>query len=215
MVQADTKLIYVRTQDYPVYYRDLPQRHPGTVFPTQATESLVSALGYAKVNDIPKPEGNYREGVPHYRDGLYSQTWVKCDPEDIETLLNARKAELLAIVEDNRQRLIQKGFEWRFGQAIEHVQLRDGDRANLAGLRIDADARLKAQNVEKYYFRTYENHTHAMTPAELVAMTQEALVQYQLLLGRTWVNQSTIQSADTLEALPRPENLVFELTLSV
>lgn len=211
LIQADTKLIHIASQTYPVLYKDLSTRHPGTAFPPTASESLMSAFGYAYVNPTTQPEGNYVEGVPHYLDGKYYQTWTPANKEDMEKTLAKAKAKLLDVVEQNRQRLMQKGFKWRFGQTIEHVQLRDGDRANLAGLRIDADLRIRNQDTTPYYFRTYENQTHAMTPVALVEMTKEALVQYQTLLGRTWLNQGTIQSAETLEALPKEENLVFEL----
>lgn len=208
IVDNDTKLIKTATLEYPVTYREVKKRYLNTIFPLELTSTRIKHFGFEYVHPTPKPlSGNsfYEEDKPELVKGEYYQRWkkIELDPEKEKQMLDDYKEQCVLEVRKNLVKALEKGFRWYHGQSYDHIQLRDGDRANLTGLRVDIEDRIKRGDTEPEYFRTYEDNILVLTPQQAVDLTRMALVMYKKFLGLSWVLVDTINKAPNLESIPR------------
>lgn len=202
-----TQLININTQAYPVTLSQVKRDMPNRSFPLEPTDAQLLELGYAMVNLLAKPEGDVvSEAVPVLTDGIYTQAWDVRSYNEAETAqqLVDKKRTLIYTLENLRDAKLAQGAPFVFPDgATNNIQLRDGDRANLTGLRIQAD-HLNTSGVTDpvFKFRTYENKIYQLTPQQLIDVTNSALSAYVAVMDGVWILKDQIKAAGTAEELP-------------
>lgn len=191
-------------------------RRRGVGISSNPSEELMVDAGYTKVIQVERPEGDVvtKRAVELREDGFYYRDWDvrEFTEQELAQQFQQKKAQLQSDVNTLRDASMQKGTTYTFGEdAVGHVQLRDGDRANLAGLRLKAQELVGLEVTEPVMaFRVYENVTYPMTPAEVVAMTDHAFIKYNELLSQCWALKDQIDQAQSEEDLPEiPAELEF------
>jgi len=209
-VNQSMRLIKVGAQGqanvYPVYLNQVRQDIPNTSFPDEVDEAYLNSLGYFVVADAAQPTGDVvTEDAPVFANGVWSQAWVSraFTADELTSQLAVTKANMLAEVSTKVAAALEQGFSFTFTEGAGHVQLRDGDRANIASLRIRAAA-LETQNVTDAVipFRDYENVTHMCTPTMAVQLSDAACDAYLGFLNAGWTLKDQINAAATASALP-------------
>lgn len=209
-VNQSMRLIKVGAQGqanvYPVYLNQVRQDIPNTSFPDEVDEAYLNSLGYFVVADTAQPTGDVvTEDAPVFANGVWSQAWVSraFTADELTSQLTVTKTNMLAEVATKVTAALEQGFSFTFTEGAGHVQLRDGDRANIASLRIRAEA-LQAQNVTDAVipFRDFENVTHMCTPTMAVQLSDAAYDAYLKFLNAGWTLKDQINAAATASALP-------------
>lgn len=207
-ITNDSNLIKTTTGEYPITYREVKARHDNVLFPNNLTLAKIKTFGYEYVHPTPNPETRgkyYVEGKPQLEGDRWVQQWKlrELSAEESAAKLAKEKAVLVKQIRDSVEDACNVGFRWRVGQTYYHIQLRDGDRANLASLRIEVDERVRNGSTDLIYFRTYENIIIPLTPEEGVTLTRLALSSYMQILAMSWSLQEVVMRAPTFEALPK------------
>lgn len=202
---------------YPVYLSQVKAENPDWSFPDTPLVEFINTLGYFVVEDADKPESTTQivvEGTPVEDNGVWKQNWIVRDytAEEEATELTLRKLRLNDDIAKKTSDALDIGFLFDFGDGkpAGHVQLRDGDRANVTGIRVRADAMIKAGNTDPLPFRDYENVIHFTTPEKIVEMSDKAYVSYQQYLAIGWTLKDQVTVAEHLADLPTVPD-VFEL----
>jgi len=213
-VTSSTLLIKVDDQQYPVNLYQVRQSHKDKSMAREPSVEQIEALGYAVVERVERPTGDVvTEGAPELVEGSYKQTWVvrSFNTEELTSQFNSKKQTALSEIDRIRNKDLAKGFLHTFPDTTQfHIQLRDGDRTNLSGLRIKADS-LAAQGVTDpvMSIMTYENVSKALTPAQMVEATDAAFTGYMAIMEAAWVLKAQANAAITEAELPViPETLV-------
>lgn len=226
IVTQNTLLLELETGQYPVRLYNVrkdPKIRNTVMIPPEPTEDQLLSLGYVVVEAVERPEGDVvTEGTPIQATestvipgvdvivGKYYQTWEvrSYNEEEISQLVANKKTSLLADLKSGAERVFYKGAPYTFaGDVVNHIQLRDGDRANLAGLRSGADADLRKLQENPEFtprtsgFRTFENNFFPMTPQELLDFTDYALGAYMAMKGTQWTYEAMIQASTSLAEL--------------
>lgn len=195
--------------EYPLYLSQVRAAFPNTSFPSEPLEEYINSLGYFVVEDAEKPESSTQmveEGQPVFEDGVWKQTWVVRDftTDEATAELATRKTRLLAEITDKTETALNTGYSFDFqdGKAAGHVQLRDGDRANLAGSRTFADALIKKGLSNNMPFRDLENVTHMVPPEVIVELTDGAYMAYLSILNNSWTLKDQVTAAVDIASLP-------------
>lgn len=191
---------------YPVYMYQVRQENPQWSFSEQPDEELLNTLGYFVVQPTTPPtDGIVTEGEPTLANGVWSQTWVTRQPtaDEVAAALAAKKQTMLADVQTKIDAALLKGYPFTFTEGVGHVQLRDGDRANLAGARVRAEALKAAGTTDAVMpFRDFENVTHMCTPDTIISLSDKAYDDYLTYLGTGWQIKDAIVAAKTDADLP-------------
>lgn len=202
-----TQLINIATQSYPVTLSQVKRDLPNLSFPLEPTDAQLLELGYAVVEPLAKPEGDVvTEAAPVLTDGIYAQGWDirSFNEAEVAQQLVDKKAAMQQEVDTLRDAALVTGTPYLFPNDItNHIQLRNGDRANLTGLRIQADY-LKVTGVMDpvFSFRTYENINHLLTPQQMIDVTNTALTAYMVIMSNGWTLKDQIAAALTIGELP-------------
>lgn len=203
-----TKLINVSTGEYPVTVAQLRRRHKEWFMGQEVPEYVILDTGYAVVRETDKPNGDVvTEGTPsgNVTDG-YFQTWEvrPFTPEEVAARLQVSKEAAYVIVRDVTNNSREFGAPYTISEGnVQHVQLREKDISNLTGLG------LKAQRDPNraYHFRSRENIVNEMTAPAVVALTDFAFDEYEILLGKSWGLEATIAAAETEADIPTEEQI--------
>jgi len=214
-VTSNTRLMNVNTGEYPLSLFQVRQAIPGASFAQEPDEEELAEKGFAVVHPTPRPEVGADvtdEGQPDLQDGKYVQTWLPrwFTPEEKATSLGAKKLELLNKLEELRGTTLYKGAPYPFPDGVtQHIQLRDGDRANLTGLGQKSERLLATNSNTPMFFRTYENELRVLTPQQMYDMTDASMDLYMLILSQIWTLEGQIKAAASEAELPvLPEVLV-------
>lgn len=206
-------LINVLTGEYPLNLIQVRAANPLKSFAEFPSEDQLAELGYAKVNYTERPIADVvREGNPIIVDGKWVQYWLSRDFNAQEHLerFNDRKAAKLQAVRDLTTLCLERGCRHQFPDSTTcRIQLRDGDRANLAGLRLRALQAKQNGSIETFAFRTYENVTKmGLSADQIVVMSDVAFDKYMMILGICWGFKDAIEAATDDSGFPEvPENL--------
>lgn len=197
----------IKTDDltYPVYLHQVRKEVKHISLPEKPTDDQLLMLGYELVEPTERPTGDViTEGVPEQDQGVWKQTWSVRGYNEVEIAnqLEREKTKLLNDVNEYQNALFKYGIEYAFNEGNYHIQVRDGDRANLAGMRLLANAQIDGGTTEAAIFRTRENVFVSMTPQEVVDMTNFALVGFYGVLGNIWNLKDQISEAVDLTELP-------------
>lgn len=211
-VTNNTQLIRISTGEYPLYLSQVRRTHPSVGIAQTPTEADMGELGYAVVHTVERPIADVVEqGEPIELEGRYEQSWTvrEFNEQEIAQRLQQRKDERVAQLMQERDAKLTVGAEHIFNdESVQHIQLRDGDRANLAGLRNKAEELIK-DGIEDpvMFFITYENNLVYMTPSEMRELTNVAFEGYTTIMGQTYLIKEQIRAATTLEEL---DEIAFE-----
>ena len=209
-ISNSDRLIRVEDKTYPLYLSQIRRQLQTKSLPVTPTTEQLSDLGYEVVMDVEQPVGDVViEGAPELIDGVWYKTYTArpFNQQELDAQFNSAKQELYSKIVNKTNAMLKTGIEFDFGgeDGIQHIQLRDGDRANLAGLRIQADTRITNNNDSPFIFRTLENNNIIMTPEEIVAMTDAALVGYYGILNEVWTLKDQVDNATNISELPTIE----------
>lgn len=205
-VNEGTLLIDVDTLAYPVMLSQARRLRLDYSFAAQPSEELMAELGFAVVHPQTPPLGDVvTEGQPTLVDGQYVQTWeVRAySPEEYSIKLDEMRTGLLLKIADLQTSSLKKGSPYTFPDGlVEHVQLRDGDRANLAGLSQKAAKAVLVDPSMPFYFRTFENNLKALSAEEMVELTDASFGMYMLIMSKIWALNDLVANATTIPQLP-------------
>lgn len=209
-INASTRLIKIgaegQANTYPVYMGQVRQDNPNISFPDETEEEYLNGLGYFIVQEVAQPTGDVvTEGDPVFANGVWTQVWnVRTfTADELASQLDVTKTAMMADITNKLTAALEKGFSFAFSDVAGHVQLRDGDRGNIASARIRAD-KLVTQGVTDAVmpFRDWENVTHMCTPAQIVDLSDAAYEAYLGFLGAGWTLKDAVTKAATAADLP-------------
>lgn len=127
--------------------------------------------------------------------------------DETSELLEAQKVFLNNQLAALEEKAINQGAPYDFGTpyGILHVQLRDGDRTNLIGIRMKC---LEDENYQTT-FRTFENVNVPVDATSGYVLSEHGLNSYITIKGTAWSLKDAIKNAAVLEDLPSiPESLI-------
>lgn len=215
-ISANTLLVHIETNTYPLTVAALKHRHPNISFGQEIDKEMLDALGYAAVAEVPRPEGDVVvETAPaRMADGSYVQNYdVRSFTEqEIAAQVAAEKDAKLVEVERAREQALAVGAPMSFpGQTeVLHAQMRDGDRANILGLRAHAEVQHQQGVVDAVIpFRTYEDKTVMLTPEQTIKMAWAVFASYQMVMAESWSLKDAIAAAESKADL---DTLVIDFT---
>lgn len=205
-INASTPLLKVDTGEYPMYFQQVRLANPTVSFPESPDEDCLGEYGFAVVIPTPKPSGDVVvEGAPQLTDGAYHQTWVAREftPAELDIRLNDKKRALNEQVLALREKDLADGFIYELNaQTIFGVQLRPEDRVNLLLLKGQAQFLIAADSTDTTMFRSTENVGYPLTPTELLAMCDAALVAGMKVYAASWALKDQIDAATSVATLP-------------
>ena len=214
IIDSNTRFIFTETSEYPLTFQQIKQRLNNVSFPSEVTYEMMAWFNFLAVLPVTPPTGDVvTEGQPFLRqDGYYEQTYeVRAfTPEEHAAYLLVRQNEELSKVTTLRLAAVARGVPVDFGApyGVQYMQLRDGDRVNILGLRIQANAMIAAGDVTPINIRTYENLSVPLTPQKVIDLSWSSLAGYQQIMGAAWDLQDLIRAAESLADLPvLPESL--------
>lgn len=206
-VNTSTPLLAVDTGEYPLYFQHVRAANPNVSFPEPATEDILAEYGFAVVLPTQRPKGDVvTEGKPVLVDGVWTQGWEVRDftEEELAIRLADLKKRASDRVLDLREQTLNAGFIYTTeDERIFTVQLRAIDQNNLLGLSIKAERLLAAKAETLTKFRSTENESHLLSPAELKRMCDEALATFERVMEASWELKDKILQATTIDALPQ------------
>lgn len=202
-ISKNTLLVHIETNTYPLTTAALKHRHPNISFGQEIDEEMIVSLGYAAVQEVQKPEGDVVvETAPVQKaDGTYVQNYdVRAfTADELNAQISSDRNIKLLEIERARDEALAIGAPMSFpGQAeVLHAQMRDGDRANILGLRARAEV-LQQQGVTNAAipFRTYEDKTVMLTPAQTITMAWAVFDSYQQVLAASWSLKDAVAAAE-------------------
>jgi len=215
-VDRNTPLVDLKTLEYPIYIRDLNGRleSPASFGPTVNSEVLRS-FGYAPVETTAIPKADVVvEGEPELVDGVWKRTWVTREhtPEERSAEITNELDRALEAIERLRESQFGVGFPYLFNNGeVYHVQVRDGDRANILSKRTRAKEALEEGRKDYTVdFQVYENVAVTLSAEEMVAMSNEADDQVTKAYGVIWRLKATAKKATSVEEFPALPETIFE-----
>ncbi len=157
---------------------------------------------YAFILTEERPEGEVVEPGPVLKreDGKFYYTWQvrSFNEEELERIFQRKKNSFIQGIERKVKSALEKGIPYDFPNAgILHIQLRDGDRANLSGMRVIA---IERPHIPQS-FRTYENIVVPLTAEQVVDMTDAALFGYTDILQQAWLLKDSLEEATNEDSL--------------
>lgn len=110
---------------------------------------------------------------------------------------------------------LERGLAVDFGglYGVQHVQMRDGDRANMLGLRIQAEMLIANGLPNMMGIRTSENVWVPLSPEDTLDLSWKILSGYVGTMQLAWDFEDMVRSALTLSDLPDlPEFFALPVT---
>lgn len=190
-------------------------RHPDVTFEESVTVEFLEELGYTELLLGVVPEGDVVTDLEPFigHDGKYVRQYAvrPFTAQELEAKLGVLKEALNLQLFNTRVKTLEKGAPINFGTFdtpnVQHVQLRDGDRANVLGLYTKASASVAMGSTAKMMIRTYENKNIEVTPAQMLEISWLVLQSYEEVMKKSWYYQDLINSAKTIGGLPElPDN---------
>jgi len=218
-VTESTTLIAVDTGDWPLYLATVRSRLQDISLPRLPTEEQLAAVGYAVVVPTEKPTGDVvTEAPPIEENGKWYQSWTvrPYTQEELDAQLAEKKTSLLVDVQTLRTMTLEKGIPVDFGgtDGVQHVQLRDGDRANLTSLNNRAKDWIADGNVQQLAFITEEDNAVTITTEQALALTNAAYDKYVEIIFHLNDLKKQVISATELSALPTiPSEIEIDITV--
>ena len=210
-VDRSTRLIFVETQEYPLYLSDLSQRNQGTLFPSKMESDAVAEFGFAVVELVPAPEAPIvTEGKPTLEKGVWKQTWISKDysVEEKAIQFDGLKQSMAANIEAFRISQFEKGFPYSFAEGEYHVQIRTTDRQNISSIRVIAKEAIAAGKELPIKFRVYENKTVQLTAEQFVELADTTFLRVSEGYQAAWDLKDLVDLSDDVSDFPDlPESL--------
>lgn len=213
-ISFNTRFIEIETGEYPLTFQAIKAKHPLTSFAAEPTAGQLDGMGYAVVNPVEMPVGDVvTEGEPLLKeDGSYEQVFVvrAFTEEELALRLKMSQAELMTKLRVLRDEALEKGAPFDFGGnfGVQHVQLRDGDRANVIGLRFKAEALLDAGSSDLMGVRTFENVRVPLTAGQFMDLSWKYMAAFEAVMDNSWHYEDLIKASDSIVELPAlPESL--------
>lgn len=214
-ITNSTLLIHVESGAYPLTLSSLKARHPNVSFGTSVDEELMLELGYAVVTPTAQPVGDVvTEAAPALQgDGSYAQAYDvrNYSPEEVASQLDAKKSDFRNAVNNLRDTTLANGAPVDFGgeYGVQHVQMRDGDRVNFVGLKLQADLLIsQGVNDPVVPLRTREDKIVRITPEQTVALSWIVSDGYIHVMEAAWTLKDAATAASTQEEIPAmPESI--------
>lgn len=204
-VDDSMRFIDPSTMKWGIRLKDIKMSFQNVIWGSDITESMIAVLGYFVVKPTVPPQADVvTEVEPVLVDGEWIQQWEgrPYTTEELTEQLNHTKDQLLRTIDAIRDDVFATGVPFNFGTTeepdIEHVQVRDGDRANQAGMA----AQLMRQPEQSQSFRTYQDNIKQLTPEQVSALTDAAYNGYLTILGYFWSLKDDIKKAETKKELP-------------
>lgn len=208
-------LIEVESEQYPVSLTTIFNKYSDRSFPQEPLLYDLQNLGYAQVQDVPRPEADVvSEGKPVLEDGVWKRTWEARDWNDNEKFeyLVRKQTSLADKVMALREKDCANGMPYSIddGANTFHVQIRPSDKINLLGLNLEAQYAKQAGTTDAVFkFRSFENKSYMLTPDQMYDMTRASLSCILAIYDASWALKDAIDSATTVEELPTlPETLM-------
>lgn len=207
-ISFNTRLIHAESGDYPLTFASIKNRHPLTSFAAEPTAEQLLALGYHVVTEILAPLGDVvLEGAPELQaDGTYKQTYTvrAFNADEQAQRLSMKQLELANQISTLKNDSLTKGAPFDFGGAygVQHVQMRDGDRANIIGLRFKADAIVAAGTADMMSVRTGENNLVPLTANQFLDLSWKFMSAFEAVMGTAWHYEDLVKAAIAAEELP-------------
>lgn len=203
-----TRLIYAETGEYPLSFSTVKARNPNTSFPMEPTSDVLEDMGYFVVHPTAAPSGDVVTEIdPGFNaEGQYVQEYAvrSFNADEIAQQVKTRQFELLQEVTRLRDSSIVTGVPINFGGdfGVQHIQVRDGDRANIIGLRIEAQLAKDAGSTDLMGVRSFENVTVPMTNDQVIDMSIKALNGYRAIMSKCWHFQDMVKASETMADFP-------------
>ncbi|MCK9234676.1 MAG: DUF4376 domain-containing protein [Gammaproteobacteria bacterium] len=201
---------FIRESDmvWPLSLHQIRKQEKERLLPRNPSREVMESIGYFVIDRTTAPEGDVVTQIQPVKDnGAYKQTWSvrSFNEQELADRLESERANRMSQVKAYRQQVEERGFPYDFGgeYGIIHIQVRDGDRVNLTGLRINAMSDPEYTS----FFRVYENIVVPQNAEELIALTSAALTGYTDLLQQVWSIEDAIRAATSIEELPEVPEL--------
>lgn len=207
-ITNDMKFICPVVNYYPFTFEKIKDKDLHIEFDDNFSLEQLLELGYCLVEPTPKPVGDvvFEKHPVRAEDGTYKQVWDtrKFTAEELSVVLTARKDELLKSINEIKVKSLARGTPVDFGDTygIQHIQLRDGDRANILGLRIKAESIVNNQSEAWMGIRTYENVLVPLTADAMMNLSWTILNSYEEVMRAAWDMEDLVKAAENLEELP-------------
>jgi hypothetical protein len=207
-INFNTRFIEVASGEYPLTFQSIKAKNPLTSFASEPTAEQLAAMGYEVVKPIATPAGDVvTEGAPVLNeDGTYEQVYVvrAFNAEEVAQRLAMKQSELNNTTRILRDQALNKGAPFDFGGAfgVQHIQMRDGDRANVIGLRFKAEALLAAASTDMMGIRTFENVLVPLTASQFMDMSWKFMSAFETVMGTAWHYEDLIKAAVAEAELP-------------
>lgn len=205
-IDNSTVFMHLESGQYPIRYWELRRRVTNVAFAETPDEAFINMLGYVVVEPTERPEGMVAEGAPILEDGVWKQTWTvrTLEGQELEDYLVQQRQILDQQLNEVIRNDLAKGFPHLFPDAeIYYVQMRNEDRNNIAGARLNADAEIAKGNGEgTTFFIPLENVIVPITFNFMHDLADTAYAKYMGYLARKRAAKDAIINAATIEALP-------------
>lgn len=207
-ITNDMKFICPVVNYYPFTFEKIKDKDLHIEFDDNFSLEQLLELGYCLVEPTEKPVGDvvFEKHPVRAEDGTYKQVWDtrKFTAEELSVVLTARKDELLKSIGEIKVKSLARGTPVDFGDTygVQHIQLRDGDRANILGLRIKAESILSNEVAAPMGIRTYENVLVPLNADAMINLSWIILNSYEETMRTAWDLEDLVNAAENLAELP-------------
>lgn len=218
IINESTAFIHVESGAYPLTLNSLRARHTNISFVAGDDVEFYRENGYEVVAPVDRPAGDVVSEASPLRksDGSYVQLWDVRNYSDDEkqSFLNTKKEAFVAECIRLRTSALEVGVPIDFGGAdgVQHIQMRDNDRANVLGLKARAEMLIASDQADSLIpVRTYENRTVFLLPQHCVDMAWIVFDGYSETMQKSWEVIDLAKAASTEAEIPaKPENFAPE-----
>lgn len=208
-ITNSTALIHVATLAYPKYLHQIRRENQLVSLPKTPTVEQLSDLGYEVVHPGTRPEGDVvTAAAPEFIDNQWVEQFDVRDftEEEILSELNKQKSLHMSEIKSYQTRLLENGIEFDFGGTfgVLHVQVRDGDRANLITMHVEARHAVDTEDTSKvWFFIVRENDiVTGLSAEEVILMTLAAAEGYSDIVRDIRIMKNQTEEATTISELP-------------
>lgn len=205
IVDNTTRFINVNTDEYGITLNQIKEIHKNVIWGNPITEEITSILGYAVVHPSTRPTADVVQEIqPLYNGDIYLQNWESRSffPHETESILTSQRDSKYIEIDELLRETLHKGVPYNFGTTktpdIQHIQLRDSDRANHTGMSMKQSREPELNQP----FRSYENKITMLTGQQVVDVTNAAYTGYLQALQAAWILKDTLAHATSIAAFP-------------
>lgn len=216
-ISSGMRFIEVATGEYGLDFQTVKKSNNDIDNLDNPTVEQLLSYGFARVHPTTPPVGDVVTEVTPQKDaeGRYQQAFMvrPFTPFELVNNLVNEKAKLHELISKKKNDALNMGAPINFGTGygIQHVQMRDGDRANVLGLRMEAE-KIIAENTDTMMgIRTYENNIVPVTAAQMVDIGWQVLKAYKGVMGTAWHFEDQLNRAESIHELPfLPESFIAQ-----